>query len=277
VFRNSPHLKKFYFRFIITVLCIISVVVYCNETSEKKSFKIVSLSPAMTEVLFSLGAREDIVGVTTFCNYPEEARKLYKVGDFSNPSVERIVGLKPDLVIVNLPEQMKTKQMLEKLKINIFVSSPNSLNDIYKEIVALGKIIKKEKSADSLVNYIHSNIKQSKFHRKKKVYIELSARPIVTVGRESFLNELLEMAGAKNIFFDLKKEYPVVSQEEVIRRDPEIIILLHPEDIKDRLGWNKITAIKNKKIYKNLNQDYLLRPGPRLVKGFKELKQVIGE
>ncbi|GAI08592.1 unnamed protein product, partial [marine sediment metagenome] len=118
-------------------------------------------SPAMTEILFAVGAGNDIVGVTTFCNYPEEAKEIYKIGDFSNPSIERIVGLKPDIVIVNLPEQMRIKKQLKKLGITIFVSSPKSLNDIYKEIADIGRIVKKERVADSLIHYMKMNIEPS--------------------------------------------------------------------------------------------------------------------
>jgi iron complex transport system substrate-binding protein len=269
--------KNYCVKFEIALLSAIFLLTYCNNVQKTKGLRIVSLSPAMTEILFALGAKNNIVGVTTFCDYPEEAKTIYKVGDFSHPSVERIVGLKPNLVVVNLPEQMKIKQNLEKLKINIFISSPKSLEDICNEIIEIGKILNKENLADSLVSYMKSNIKNIKVKRKKRMYIELSPRPIVTVGSKTFLNELIAMAGAENIFSDLDKEYPVVSQEEVIKRNPEIIIILHPEEIEDRIGWSKIEAIKKRRVIKELNQDYLLRYGPRLVEGFKALRKVIDE
>lgn len=231
----------------------------------------------MTENIFALGAAQDLVGVTTFCDYPEEAKKIYKIGDFSNPSLERIVSLKPDLVIVNLPEQMRIKKELEKLKINIFISSPRTLDDIYDEIIEIGRIVKKQQAADSLVNYMKMHISTVDRSSKKRVYIELSPKPLVTIGAPSFLNELLEMAGGKNIFADLGKDYPVVPQEEVIKRNPDVIIVLHPEDIRDRLGWRTITAISNNKVYTTLNQDHLMRPGPRLIIGFEQLKRIMDE
>jgi iron complex transport system substrate-binding protein len=231
----------------------------------------------MTEIVFALGAGDNIIGVTTYCNYPEEAKKIYKIGDFSNPSIERIIGLKPDLVIVNLPEQKRIKQQLEKLNTKVFVSSPTSLRDIYIEIVAVGKVVNKERAADSLVNYIKMNIVPSQIRMRKRIYVELSPRPLVTVGKNSFLNELIEIAGGENIFSDLSKDYPVVSQEAVIKRNPDVIIVLHPVDITNRVGWAKITAIKTNKVFTALNQDHLLRPAPRLVKGFKELKRIMHE
>ncbi|NOR17021.1 ABC transporter substrate-binding protein [candidate division WOR-3 bacterium] len=277
MFKKLRWLRKIHISCAIFVIYTIFSNCYCDKPSVKPGFKIVSISPAMTEILFAVGAGNDIVGVTTFCNYPEAAKKIYKIGDFSNPSIERIVGLKPDIVIVNLPEQMRIKKQLEKLGVTIFVSSPKSLNDIYKEIADIGKIVKKERVADSLIHYMKMNIGPSEHKRKKGVYIELSPRPLVTIGAHSFLNEMLEMAGGKNIFSDLNKDYPVISQEEVIKRNPEIIILLHPGNITDRLAWKKIAAIKKDKVYTNLNQDHILRPGPRLVEGFKELQRIIRE
>jgi len=273
----SEQLRKICTTSLIFVLCISYLVCHCNRAKETTDYRIVSLSPAMTEILFALGSGNNIVGVTTFCDYPEEAKKIYKIGDFSNPSVERIVGLKPNLVILNLPEQMRIKKQLERLKINIFVSSPSSLDEVYEEITEIGKIVKREHNADSLVNYMRTNIVPVENKKKTNVYIELSPRPIVTIGKHSFLNELLELAGAGNVFADLNKDYPVVSQEEIIKRNPEIIILLHPENIEQRTGWGTIAAVKNKRVYADINQDYIMRPAPRLVKGFKELKRIILE
>lgn len=227
----------------------------------------------MTEIIFALGSANNLVGVTTYCNYPDSAKNIYKVGDFSNPSIERIVNLNPTLVIVNLPEQNRIKHQLDKLGIKTFVTSPKTLNDIYQEIVDLGRILNRERQADSLVNYMKMNIKFSRASRKW-VYIELCAKPLITIGADSYLNELIEKAGGKNIFSDLKKDYPVINQEQVIIRNPEIIVVLHPEEIMDRVSWQGISAIKNRKVYQNLNQDWLLRPGPRLVLGFKELEKI---
>jgi iron complex transport system substrate-binding protein len=91
------------------------------------------------------------------------------------------------------------------------------------------------------------------------------------------LNDLIERAGGTNIFVDLNKDYPVVGQETVIMRNPDIIIVLHPEDIIGRTGWHKVNAIKNDRVYTGLDPDLLMRPGPRLVQGFKQLAQIINE
>jgi iron complex transport system substrate-binding protein len=262
---------KFLFCGGLALLCFIS----CTGEKKHSGYRIVSLSPAMTEMLFSLGAGEKIVGVTTFCDFPAPAKQITKVGDFSHPSIERIVGLKPDLVIVNLPEQKRVKGELEKLGINIFVSSPNSLADIYGEIATIGKMLGQDRQADSLIAYMQSNLQITPRENRTRVFVEISPRPIITIGAATFLNDLIERAGGVNIFRDLDKDYPVVNQEAVISRNPEIIIVLHPQDITGRTGWQKIQAIEHSRVYTDLNPDHLMRPGPRLVLGYQQLKRII--
>jgi len=235
---------------------------------------VVSLSPAMTEILFALNTQDKLVGVTTFCTYPEDARSIAKVGDFSNPSLERIVGLKPDLVIVNTPEQQRIQQQLKQLGINVFESSPHTMQDIFDEIIDIGTRMNAAEVAESIVTYMKEAIKPVE-GTKKCVYIELSSRPLITIGSTTFLNELLELAGGTNIFNDHSQSYPVVTQETVIERDPEIIIILHPEPFGDRIGWSNIKAVKTGRIFSDITQDHLMRPGPRLVLGFRELEKAI--
>jgi iron complex transport system substrate-binding protein len=124
---------------------------------------------------------------------------------------------------------------------------------------------------------MQSNLQGKVQENPKRVFVEISPRPIITIGAATFLNDLIERAGGKNIFGDLKKDYPVVNQEAVITRDPEIIIVLHPEDTTGRTGWQKIQAIKNDRVYTDLNPDHLMRPGPRLVEGFRQLKRAIND
>ncbi len=262
----------------IVACSLILVTVSCNRKERPQSYRIVSLSPAMTEILFSLGAQDKIAGVTTFCDFPAQAQELTKVGDFSNPSLERIIGLKPDLVIVNLPEQARIKRELDRLGVAIFVSSPLSLSDIYGEIISLGVKLGLTEKADSLVEYMRKNIiEHTTPQRRKKVYVEISPKPIITIGKRTFLNELIHLAGATNIFEDLNKDYPVVNQETVITRNPDIIIVLHPQAITRRTGWQDVNAIKNHHVYTDLNEDHLMRPGPRLVQGFEALVKIVND
>ncbi len=250
------------------------IILACNRTLSPPGHRIISLSPAMTEIIYALNADDMLIGTTTFCDYPEAARSKPKVGDFSNPSLERIVALKPSLVIVNPPEQNRIRTELEKLKINMFVSAPTSLDSLYQEIRSLGNMIGKKKKADSLVSLMQNNLPVLK-NSGRRVYVEISSRPLVTIGRNAFLNELLSRAGAVNIFADINDAYPIVNQEAVIKRNPQIIIILHPETINDRTGWHRIDAIKNNCLYYNIDPELLLRPGPRLVQGYEKLREIL--
>jgi iron complex transport system substrate-binding protein len=231
----------------------------------------------MTEILFSIGAGDRIVGVTTFCDFPTQTKAIRKVGDFSHPSMERIISLRPDLVIVNLPEQTRIKNELDRLKVKTFISAPNSLSELYYEISNIGAELGFKRQADSLVGYMKYNLQAVTSTHRKRIYIEISPKPIITVGANTFLNDLIFRAGGINVFSDLDSDYPVVSQETVIDRNPEIIIVLHPENIKGRIGWQKVTAIENDQVYLDLNQDHLMRPGPRLVQGFRQLLEIIND
>ena len=262
--------------FLCILLSVLSLLV-CDRTTHAGDMSVVSLSPAMTEVIYALGAEDVLVGVTTFCDFPARARQKSTVGDFSNPSIERIVALKPSLVIINLPEQARIQKQLEQLNIPVFTSSPASLRVLYAEITGLGRLLNRQSEAESLVRYMQANIRPQASGTATTVYIELSPRPLVTIGGHSYLNEMLEMAGGTNIFSDLAKPYPVVGQETIIQRNPEIIIVLHPGRITDRLGWQHINAVKNNRIYADLDEDLLMRPGPRLVDGFRTLVKCIHE
>ncbi len=249
----------------------------CEQNKHVEGMRVVSLSPAVTEIVYALGAEDALVGVTTFCDFPERVQHKPTVGDFSNPSIERIVALKPQLVIINLPEQARVKRQLEQLNMPVFTSSPTSLHVLYAEIIELGRLLDRPSEAESLVQYMEANIRPGAARPTTAVYIELSPRPLVTVGGKSYLNEMLEMAGGINIFSDCAQPYPVVGQETVIQRNPEVIIVLHPESITDRLGWQHITALRNNRVYTDFDEDLLMRPGPRLVEGFRLLVHCLHE
>ena len=239
--------------------------------------RIVSLSPAMTEIIYALDTDTSLVGVTTLCDHPPQALNKPKVGDFSNPSLERIMGLRPTLVIVHLPEQRRIQNQLERFDVNIFVSETRTLADIYSEIRKIGMLLNRSPQAESLVHAIEADLSPITPIRRKRVYVELSPRPLITIGAGSFLNELIERAGGKNVFSDLDKDYPIVQQEEVIRRNPEIILVLHPVTVGNRTGWDNVDAMKYDRVFADINQDHLMRPGPRLVEGFNTLREILDE
>lgn len=264
-------------RWLVLLFCLFA----CAQPIAKTPKRIVSLAPSITEIIFALGCGNNLKGNTTYCDYPEAAKLVYKVGDFSNPSLERIVALKPEIVFATLPEQKIIVDKLQKLGIRVFISQPKDLDAMLQEIKAISQLLKVCSKGDSLVQSLKNEIQNSIANRQNPVpvYLEISSNPLITVGGSSFINDVINKAGGKNIFSDLSQEYPIVSQEEIIKRNPSVIFILHPltkqAEVKKRLGWQKITAVAQGKIYDDINPDLIFRPGPRIGQGIKTLAQRI--
>lgn len=252
----------------------------CTQPTPKIPKRIVSLVPSITEIIFALGREEYLKGNTIYCDYPEPAKQIYKVGDFSNPSLEKIVNIKPEIVFATMPEQKIVIEKLKELGIEVFISQPNDITGMLKEIRAMAKVLGVMHKGDSLAKAIETELNQMKPKPTRvPVYLEISSTPLMTVGNGSFINDVIKRAGGKNIFEDLIQEYPVIDQEEIIKRNPEKIFILHPltkkQELKERIGWWKISAVKNNQIYDDINPDLIFRPGPRIIEGIKALAQPI--
>ncbi|MEO0109710.1 MAG: helical backbone metal receptor [candidate division WOR-3 bacterium] len=264
---------------VIKIFCLLSFLCSCARAPKKReTLRVISLVPSITEIIYALGKESYLVGNTVYCDYPEAAKKVYKVGDFANPSLEKIYALKPDLVFLTLPTQKIIQDKLTGLGIKTFASCPKDLLSFLKEIKEIGKFLGAEKEADSLSQYLKSGIERIHFP-PLKIYVEISPQPLITIGKDSFLSDLLTHCGLENIFSDLIEEYPMVKIEDVIKRDPDVILILHPlaekEDMAKRIGFDKIKAVKEGKIISSFNPDLLLRPGPRIVIGLDSLKKIL--
>jgi len=255
---------------------------------QDSKLRIISLAPATTEILFALGLDKEIVGVSEFCNYPDGAKAKQRIGTFSQPNIEKILSLKPDLIVCTGLEQAPAIAKLRQLNLNIFVSDPKSINELFISIREIGRLTEKVKEAEVLIGKMTYRIKEvnsrvSKIPQseRQKVFIEIWHSPLTTVGAGSFINELITLAGGINITADLKSAYSTVAQEVVLKRNPDCIILaymgnLSPvEQVITRPGWNNITAVKNKRVYNDIDPDSLLRPGPRIVEALEGLNKKI--
>jgi iron complex transport system substrate-binding protein len=253
-------------------------------SAELKNKRIISLAPATTEILFSLGLDNEIVGVTTFCNYPPQAKNKEKIGTFSQPDIEKILSLKPDIIFATGLEQASTAEKLKQLKLKVYISDPSNMQELFTSIKEMGKLTHREEEALNLVNRMKAKIEQIEAKVKRipqdkrpKVFIEIWHDPLMTAGRGSFVDELIGLAGGLNIAYDAPRAYSYFSPEEVIRRNPDCIIVGYMDEgqmqmrFENRLGWEKIKAVKNHRIYSDINPDLFLRPGPRLVEGLEEI------
>jgi iron complex transport system substrate-binding protein len=246
--------------------------------SEIPACRAVSLVPSVTEIVYAIGAQDKLVGVATPCDYPPGI-DLPVVGDFSFPNLERIAALKPDLVFVAGIEQEHLWSKLMELGLRPVVITPEDLQGIYKSIIKVGKLLDRSSEADSLVRTLEQEFEEVREivpAQTRTVFVEISDNPLMTCGKGSFLNELVSLTGAANVAGDIDKPYPVVSSEFVVQANPDVIVVTHPGGKpSERLGWEKICAVREQAVHSNIDPNLILRPGPRVIQGIRELKKRI--
>ncbi len=268
----------------ITVTDDIGRTVILSQTPER----VISLAPNITEMIYALQAGDKLVGVTSWCNYPPQSQKKEIIGDATTANLERILALKPDLAVMVGTKNTPILAKLEALKIPALVLNPASLEDISQDIRLLSVVFNKQPVADSLLtvisttlNEITSSLEMISLGKRPKVYVEISSQPLMTAGHKGLVGLLIDRAGGENIMSDLDRDYAVINPEIVIQRRPDIILILHPQtdekQLAERIGWQNIPAVKNKKVFDDLDLDIILRAGPRSVIGLKELNRIFYE
>lgn len=249
-------------------------------TIKSKPMRIVSLTPSNTEILYALGAGNRVVGVTKYCNYPASAAKKPKIGDMTI-STEAVVALKPDLVIAHAFVNDSAIAQLEKLGLTVFAIDPKTLDRTERDILTLGKITARTAAASSLMNKMKKKISvvKSRYAKKKskKVLVVIQSNPLWAAGPKTFVDEMIDIAHSKNVAKDAKPGFVTFSKELAISRNPDVIIVGLKQDadffLKDP-AWKMTSAAKHKRVYV-IDNDLLVRPGPRLADGLEKLAKVL--
>lgn len=242
--------------------------------------RIISLAPSNTEILFALGLGDNVIGVTDWCNYPPEALDKEKVGAYDTPDIETLLALSPDLILAAHGLSMETVGTLEDLGLTVFGIMSTDLDDLMDDIRTVGTITGKEAEADELTSDMAARIQavveetEHLEHRPKTFYV-IWNDPLFTVGTETFIHELIEKAGGENIFAALTG-YPIVSVEEVLARDPEVIItsVWCYDWALNATELGGINATQAERIYA-VDDDLVQRPAPRIVQGLEWLAHFI--
>ena len=278
------HLSK---RF-LTVFIFISLIsaLYARkpkltETGYPKS--IVALSPSAAEILFTIGAGDQVSAVSEFTDFPPEAMKKPVVGGFDGKtlSIETIMSFKPDLVYITEGMHNFLIATLESNGIAYYVSKGDSIASVEKEILEVGKITGHEKEAAKVVDGMEKKLKKAASAASKggavKVYWEVWNAPYMSAGAASFINDVIRAAGGENIFADLADAYPMVSEESIIAREPELILIpastgMMPDAVGLRNGWADIPAVKNGRVFV-VDDNVYTRPGPRVADVVLELAE----
>jgi iron complex transport system substrate-binding protein len=246
-----------------------------SVTISKTPRRIVSLAPGITETLYELGLDDKIVGVTSYCNWPPQARQKPQIGGFTNPSIEKIVSLKPDLIIATADGNRKdTVNQLERIGLAVYVTNPSDTDKILKSILHIGEITDKINVAEKLVERLRKRMDniaaQTQNKRRPRVFFQIGLEPVITAGRGTLINEVIGRAGGINIAGDDAARYPRYGAEGIMAGSPDIILFAPMSNNKELAAvksyWQKlpqIPAIKNNKIYL-IDSDLISRASPRI-------------
>jgi iron complex transport system substrate-binding protein len=263
-------------------------------TITKYPERIVSLAPSNTQVLFAVGAGDEVVGVTDFDHYPYnftawiEAGNMSSIGNYYQPAVEPIVSLNPDLVLASLGS-IDAAEQLRTLGYNVLTLNPVDLDKVMENVIIVGKVTNHEAEAANVVNDMQTRIDAviegvKEATTRPAVYHVIWSDPYMSVGKDTFVDNAIKLAGGQNIFENATDDYPIVSSEAIIEQNPDIVIFPTQMGIESfwgdfatvaaRPGWSSINAVKNNQMYA-VNGDIIDEPGPRQVDSLEILAKII--
>ena len=251
-------------------------------TLKTMAMRVVSLAPANTEMAYAVGGGSKMVAGTSYDDYPAAAKALPKIGDFANPSVEKIVSMQPDLVLAAGGIQAGLRSKLENLGVQVYVVDPTSLDQTMTDLHNLGLLMGISATADALVAKMKTDIKAVADKvaglPKPTVFFEVYPKPLMTTGKGTFIDDLITLAGGTNIAASAGSGYLNFSNEVLFKDDPDVYIApigsqADPGQIAKRPGYDQLKAVVDKRVF-TIADDVVVRPGPRLVQGLQQLARM---
>jgi len=246
--------------------------------------RVVSLAPNLTEIVFAVGGGDRLVGRTSYCDYPPEAKSVQVIGDTGTPNLERIIAVKPQVVLVSTSSQLEVfTQQLQNQNIAVFVTDPHDLEGIFRSMDQIGEMLGEKEQAAQLVqklrdrtNAVAAAVKQK---QPVKVFYQVSAEPLYTIGREAFVTDLIRRAGGVSVTAEVPGAWPKYSAESALAAKPEAIILptggsMGAANSAFTYALRQSPAALGGRVYK-INDDHLARPGPRIVDGLEEMARAL--
>ncbi len=251
----------------------------------KPPVRIISLAPSVTEMVFAIGAEDRLVAVTDFCDFPPEAAAKTKIG-YSNPNLEVIMALKPDLVLA--PKEFLRPDVvaaLDQLKVPVFVMAATTIEDILAHLGTLGRMLGHPAAATDLTMNLRRELTEIKSRMETRppirVLYVLNSQPLITVGPGSFIDQLITLAGGVNVAAKSATPYPRLNMETVLSEDPEALIFpvgqaegISESEQQTWRQWAGMTAVKRGRLHQ-IPASLLNRPGPRIVQALRKLADII--
>jgi ABC-type Fe3+-hydroxamate transport system substrate-binding protein len=232
--------------------------------------RVVCLIPSVVDIVYALDAGADVVAISDFTEYPKEALQKPSIGVPLNPSIETIVALHPDLVLgTGDLNALDSAGSIQRLGIPVFMVDPHGIEGIYASILSLGKALNRETDAERLVARLRARVDQVKARVAGKpkvlVFMAIWYDPVMTIGRHAFISELIEAAGGRSVTDDISQEWPEVSLETIVNRQPDALLLVRGssitgEELKKRPGWEHLRAVQQGRIY--YTDDRIQFPSP---------------
>jgi ABC-type Fe3+-hydroxamate transport system substrate-binding protein len=246
--------------------------------------RIVSLAPNLTEIVYAVGAGDRLVGRTSYCDYPPQAKSVAEIGDTMHPSIERIITLKPQIVLVSTASQLENfTRQLDEQKIAVYVTNPKNLDEIFLSIERLGELFGTSETAKKLATELRSRTQKVESAvasaKPVRVFYQVSDQPLYTIGRDAYLTDLIRRAGGVSVTADVATAFPRYSDEAALASKPDAIILpgggsMGNANLSVVSALKNSPAVLNNRVYK-INDDHLSRPGPRLVDGLEDIARAL--
>ena len=246
--------------------------------------RVISLAPNLTEIVFAVGAGDRLVGRTSYCDFPAEAKSIPEIGDTLHPSLERIISLKPQVVLISTASQLEIfTQQLQNQNIAVFVTDPHDLDGVFRSIEQIGEIVGQKEQAGLLVQKLRERAQTVEEKVKPqppvRVFYQLSAEPLYTAGHDAFVTDLMRRAGALSVTADVPGAWPRYSNESALAAKPEAIILptggsMGAANSTVTEALRQSPAALQGRVYK-INDDHLTRPGPRSIDGLEEMARAL--
>jgi iron complex transport system substrate-binding protein len=254
-----------------------------NFSLEKQPARIVSLAPSVTEVLFLLGVGDRVVGVTSHCDWPDEARRKPRIGTLINPNAEVILAARPDLVIASTAGNDRQAVLrLADLGLPVFVTAPRSIDGIFDTLGQIARLTGAEARGDELRRELAERIGRVKSRvagrPTVRAFFITWFEPLLVPGRRTFETDVLRLAGIESISAGVDEFYPHYSLEQAVSRDPDVILTVRHEghplpDLRATAGWRELRAVRTGRVY--LLGEVIQHPSPRFVDGLEELVDLV--
>ncbi|MBH0057382.1 cobalamin-binding protein [Pseudoalteromonas sp. SWXJZ94C] len=251
-----------------------------EQTKDSKKLRIIALAPHIVENLFAIGAGDNIVGTVDYADYPSEAQSIERIGGYYGISLEKVLALKPDLVIAwKSGNQSEDLAQIERLGIKVYLSNPTTIAGVADELLTFGeftgKIEQSQQAANAFTQKLNAIIKSQQNKKNITAFYQLWSEPMMTVGKDTWINQLIETCHVSNVFAQSVTDYPQISIENVIVTKPQVIIIPDeksktPQPVVNWQKWPEVPAVKNDQFI-SVNADLLHRFTPRMLDGLADM------